>query len=72
MIGLMSKVPFHVPFSVAKIVIHMQGLHKTAPCKQLVLGRPFSTVGLDQDKTFQENDLPQSNSFFTILYAQTF
>ena len=25
-----SKVPFQVPFSVAKIVTHMQGLHQTA------------------------------------------
>ena len=27
---VVNKVPFQVPFSVAKIVIHMQGLHQTA------------------------------------------
>ena len=28
------KVPFQVPFSVAEIVIHMQGLHQTASLRQ--------------------------------------
>ena len=31
---LRDKVPFQDPFSVAKIVIHMQGLHQTAPFPQ--------------------------------------
>ena len=30
---LFSKVPFHISFSVAEIVIYMQGLLETAPCK---------------------------------------
>ena len=29
-----TKVPFHVSFSVAEIVIYMQGLHQTAPFPQ--------------------------------------
>ena len=32
--NLPIKVPFQDPFSVAKIVIHMQGLHQTAPFPQ--------------------------------------
>ena len=32
--NLRTKVPFQDPFSVAKIVIHMQGLHQTAPFPQ--------------------------------------
>ena len=34
MIALMAKVPFQLPFSVAEIVIHMQGLHQTAAPSQ--------------------------------------
>ena len=29
-----TKVPFHIPFSVAEIVIHMQRLHQTAALSQ--------------------------------------
>ena len=29
--NVVVKVPFQAPFSVAKIVIHMQGLHQTPP-----------------------------------------
>ena len=32
--GITGKVPFHIPFSVAEIVIHMQGLHQTAALSQ--------------------------------------
>ena len=32
--NLATKVPFHIPFSVAEIVIHMQGLHQTAALSQ--------------------------------------
>ena len=28
-----TNVPFHISFSVAEIVIYMQGLLETAPCK---------------------------------------
>ena len=31
---VVAKVPFHVSFSVAEIVIYMQGLHQTAPFPQ--------------------------------------
>ena len=32
--GVATKVPFQVSFSVAEIVIHMQGLHQTAAPSQ--------------------------------------
>ena len=31
--AVIVKVPFHISFSVAEIVIYMQGLLETAPCK---------------------------------------
>ena len=45
----MSKDVHFISFPVAKIVIHMQGLHQTALGQQLVLEGMFSTVVFDQD-----------------------
>ena len=52
-----SNVPFHIPFSVAEIVIYMQGLLKTAPRKQTWLtGKNAVPVRLNPIGQHDENN----------------